>query len=219
MDMNNSDNFDYILQITKALTAECRSSRQETDKIENILKTFTSSINLDSKDKEIEDTSESKNEDDDTKGETSPPSDYDIAKALVKENYNILYEIQQIEYMNKKIWTLISHIMDNLQLIKNFILDQSFNRSKNWNFYNTNLLQKNIYTLEENVVILKTDKEVTEDKIARLQEKFQDVLDLIDWKLIDQETQLFQKFQSSVIYLNNEYGYSFKMRALIESNE
>lgn len=38
MNSGGSDSFDYLLQLTKALSAECRANRQETDRIELLLK-------------------------------------------------------------------------------------------------------------------------------------------------------------------------------------
>ena len=38
MNGGGNDNFDYLLQLTKALTTECRVNRQETDRIELLLK-------------------------------------------------------------------------------------------------------------------------------------------------------------------------------------
>ncbi|CCH62539.1 hypothetical protein TBLA_0H02550 [Henningerozyma blattae CBS 6284] len=213
--MSNNDNFEYILQITKSLTSECRGSRQETDRIETLIKKLPKNEikGKDNNDQNNNNTNskESCNEDE-TAIQTDDESDNkkdemiqeDEIDRLIKENYRLIYKVENIEYINKKIWKLISHINDNLVLIKNFIIDENLQRSIKIDNFIFSSIDYPIKELNENMIRLENDNLITQDKIDIVVNKLQECMSHIKIDKVN-DTEEYINIQNDLETLRNNY--------------
>lgn len=113
----SGDSFEYLLQLTKTLSSYAWNTRQETEKVEQSLKRLAKQNHISYKDycKEPTNTTLEKF------GKLKTKSEDD---RLIDENYQLIYQIQQQEYINGKI-CLLTHQIDEMMLsIRNFIVEQ-----------------------------------------------------------------------------------------------
>lgn len=159
MNSGGSDSFDYLLQLTKALSAECRANRQETDRIELLLKRLAkqSGISYDNLSKNIIPDSWKDN----ASQKASPPTE---AQKLISENFKLIYEIEKQEYFNTKAVALINNINEHFSYIKNFIDEQNAIRERNIATFTSEKLNERNKSLQQNYESLKTENEETKKK-------------------------------------------------------
>lgn len=172
----NTDSFEYLHQLTKALSESSRASRQETDKIELLLKRvakqsiisyeqLSSNVDLDVKRRYKNNVTHERHLD---RGEKE-------IQRLIKDNYRLIYEIEQEEYLNKKFLSMIENVEEQLQSIKNYIIEVKLTREQDIeNFIYENIQSKTKIVLNSSDDLqLKND--ITKDNIFNnIVEKFQD---------------------------------------------
>lgn len=155
----NTDNFEYLYQLTSNLSDESRNTRQETDKIELLLKRVAkqSTISYEQLSTTVKpDTIQRYNEE---------VNDKDEVQKLIEANYKLIYEIEQEEYLNKKFLLMIENVKEQLQSIKNYIIEIKLTREQDLE----NFLYENIHSkskiMESNTKDLKLKNELSEERI------------------------------------------------------
>ncbi|EJS42402.1 far3p [Saccharomyces arboricola H-6] len=200
MNSGANDSFDYLLQLTKTLTAECRANRQKTDRIELLLKRLAkqSGISYDKLSKNTIPDSWKSN-----KSQTeSPPSE---AQQLIYENFKLIYDIEKQEYFNTRILALIGNINEHFSYIKNFIDEQGATRGRDVAVFASEKLDERNKSLHQNFKLLKTENEETKRKLRAVIEQFEINLEIIDWELIPKDSKNYNRFQKQLEYLQNAY--------------
>lgn len=193
-----NDNFDNILQLSKILTSESRSSRQETDRIELLLKRVAkqSAISYEGLSTDIP------QETADAYDTLSRPSE---AEKLIRENYNLLYHIEQQEYIEKKVHALIKNINQHIFSIKNVLIDQRISREQDLeNFMYENIEAKG-KIIQASIEKLSKKNELISDKLNSIIVAFRDVYTHINWSLIPQNTNEYIKFSEKIAYIESTY--------------
>lgn len=199
MSEDTNDNFQYILQLTKLLTVECRSTRQETDKIELLLKRVAkqSAISYERLSKDIPDENRTNFEILDT------PSDIN---ELIKENYNLLYQIEQQRYINNKVALLIRNIVEHFTSIKNLIPDQKMTREQDLeNFIYENFESQSII-LESSIKTLKQKKEISSANLNHIISTLRKTCQEIDWSLIPKDLKEYKQLIEQIYKLDSTYN-------------
>lgn len=173
----NTDSFEYLYQLTKALSESSRASRQETDKIELLLKRVAkqSIISYEQLSKDVALDVKRKHNDTVLTGVQQDREENKIQK-LIKENYRLIYEIEQEEYLNKKFMSMIENVEEQLQSIKNYIIELKLTREQDIeNFIYENIQSKTKIVLN-NSDDLKLKNDITEENISNnILKKFQDI--------------------------------------------
>ncbi|AET40186.1 Far3p Ecym_5434 [Eremothecium cymbalariae DBVPG len=181
-----SDSFDYILQLTKTLSSQSWNNRQETLKIERLLKRLAKQTYIPYEQFIIEPSEETK----ETYNQLSKQSEEEY---LIKENYKLIYLIEQQEYLDAKLWTLISQINELIVSIRNFIIEQKSARPKaEFEFIEKNLI-KRIQHLNESEEKLRSSKETSIPIVEMLLKELVITCSEIDWKTVPQGTKSFQR--------------------------
>ncbi|EHN00886.1 Far3p [Saccharomyces cerevisiae x Saccharomyces kudriavzevii VIN7] len=200
MNSGGNDSFDYLLQLTKTLTAECRANRQETDRIELLLKRLAkqSGISYDKLSKSIVPDSWK-----DDKSETAASASE--AQQLITENFKLIYEIEKQEYFNVKVLALISHINEHFSYTKNFIDEQNVIRGRDVAVFTSEKIYERNKSLQQNYELLKSENVETKRKLYAIIEQLKTLLKEIDWELIPKDSRDFTRFQKQLEYLQNEY--------------
>lgn len=173
----NTDSFEYLYQLTKALSESSRASRQETDKIELLLKRVAkqSIISYEQLSKDVALDVKRKHNDTVLTGVQQDREENKIQK-LIKENYRLIYEIEQEEYLNKKFMSMIENVEEQLQSIKNYIIELKLTREQDIeNFIYENIQSKTKIVLN-NSDDLKLKNDITEENISNnILKKFRDI--------------------------------------------
>lgn len=155
----STDNFEYLYQLTRNLSDESRSTREETDKIELLLKRVAkqSSISYKQLSSDVKpETLQRYNEEIDDKDEVT---------RLIEDNYRLIYEIEQEDYLNKKFLMMIENIKEQLQSIKNYIIEIKLTREQDLeNFLYENITSKN-KIIESNIKELRVKNQLSEERI------------------------------------------------------
>ncbi|KAK5782492.1 Far3p PWA37_000570 [Arxiozyma heterogenica] len=172
----NTDSFEYLYQLTKTLSESSRASRQETDKIELLLKRVAkqSIISYEQLSKDVALDVKRKHNNTVLTGEQQDREENEIQK-LIKENYRLIYEIEQEEYLNKKFMSMIENVEEQLQSIKNYIIELKLTREQDIeNFIYENIQSKTKIVLN-NSDDLKLKNDITEENISNnIVKKFRD---------------------------------------------
>lgn len=200
MNSGGSDSFDYLLQLTKALSAECRANRQETDRIELLLKRLAkqSGISYDKLSKNIIPDSWK-----DSRSQTAPPPTE--AQQLISENFKFIYEIEKQEYFNTKALALINNINEHFSYIKNFIDEQNSIRERNVVAFTSEKLDERNRSLQQNYRSLKTENEETKKKMHTVVEQLEKLLKEVDWDRITKDSRDYTRFKKQLEYLQDAY--------------
>ncbi|CAI4035530.1 hypothetical protein SMKI_13G1790 [Saccharomyces mikatae IFO 1815] len=200
MNGGGNDNFDYLLQLTKALTTECRVNRQETDRIELLLKRLAkqSGISYDRLSKNVTPDSWKDNR----SQMASPPNE---AQQFITENFKLIYEIEKQEYFNTKVLALISNINEHFSYIKNFIDEQNAIKGRDIVTFTSEKLDKRNRNLQQNYKLLKTENEETSKKIKAIIEQFEALLGEVNWECIPKDSRDYIRFQKQLEYLQDVY--------------
>lgn len=200
MNSGGSDSFDYLLQLTKTLSAECRANRQETDRIELLLKRLAkqSGISYDNLSKNIIPDSWKDN----ASQKASPPTE---AQKLISENFKLIYEIEKQEYFNTKAVALINNIDEHFSYIKNFIDEQNAIRERNIATFTSEKLDERNKSLQQNYESLKTENEETKKKLHSIIKQFEKLLKEVDWDRISKDSRDYSRFKKQLEYLQDTY--------------
>ena len=194
-----NDNFQYILQLTKLLTTECRSARQETDKIESLLRRVARQSNIsyeklgDIVPKDVRNFYD----------RISQPTEIEV---LVKENYDLLYQIEQQEYLQVKVMGLIRSINEHLFLIKNFIVEQRLGREQDLDNFLYEVFDSKKVILESSLNNLKEKEDTSRQNIEFVTARLRELYKQINWELVPKDTKVYKKLQEKITSLNERYG-------------
>lgn len=194
-----NDNFQYILQLTKLLTTEGRSARQETDKIESLLKRVARQSNIsyeklgDTVPKDVRNFYD----------KISQPTETEI---LIKENYDLLYQIEQQEYLQVKVMGLIRSINEHLFLIKNFIVEQRLGREQDLDNFLYEVFDSKKVILESSLSNLKEKEDTSRQNIESVITRLRELYKQINWELVPKNTKIYKKLQEKITSLNEIYG-------------
>ncbi|CAL9735619.1 factor arrest protein 3 [Monosporozyma servazzii] len=155
----STDNFEYLYQLTRNLSDESRTTRDETDKIELLLKRVAKQSSISYKQLSSvvkpETLQSYKNE----------KNEKDEVQQLIEDNYRLIYEIEQEEYLNKKFLLMIENIKEQLQSIKNYIIEIKLTREQDLeNFLYENITSKS-KIIESNVKELKLKNQLSDERI------------------------------------------------------
>ena len=113
----SGDSFEYLLQLMKTLSAQSWSTRQQTEKVEQTLKRLA-------KQNQISFTENCKPPDEEAIKSLEELGGQTEEDLLVDENYRLMYQIQQQEYIHSKICLLIQQVNEMIASIKNFVVEQ-----------------------------------------------------------------------------------------------
>lgn len=202
MEEDNEGNFSQILQLLKQLDNENRSTRQETDKIEILLKRVAqqSSISYEKLSNTVTETTRRQHN-----VETTTASK---EEALINANYRLLFEIEQQDYLNKKIYGLITTINDHLSSIKNFIIEQKLTRKQDMDNFIYEMVQAKQIILENNYEKLKTKNQISHDNVQIVIGKFRQVYQEIDWDLIPKDNKDYIALHILMDQFREQHGIS-----------
>ncbi|CCF57401.1 hypothetical protein KAFR_0C04100 [Kazachstania africana CBS 2517] len=193
------DNFDFLLQLTKVLTSECRSSRQETDKIELLLKRVAKQAGISYSEFSKPITGETQNKYD----SLCKPTE---RETLIQENYQLLYQIEQQEYIQKKIWHLINNINEHLNSIKSFIVEQKLNRALDLDTFMCDNFGNKINALQSNITVLRTSGQISKENIEDIINKFRILYKTVDWDSIRRDSTSYKNLINKINRIEEEYN-------------
>lgn len=201
MEKDNADNFTQILQLLKQLDVENRSTRQETNKIELLLKRVAqqSSISYEKLSKTVNDT---------TSKQYRCNSFVSKEEELINDNYRLLYEIEQQDYINKKIINLINTINEHLSNIKNYIIEQKLTRKQDMDNFIYEMVQAKQTILNNSYEQLRTRNEVITDNVQVIIHKFQQVYKEINWDLIPKDNEHYIALHKLINQFQDDHGIS-----------
>ncbi|KAL3232371.1 Factor arrest protein 3 [Nakaseomyces bracarensis] len=199
MNDTSYDNFEYLYLLAKNLGNGCRSSRKETDKIDLLLRRL-------SKQTAVTYEELSQNPDEKTINkfeEMTKPSDVDM---LIKENYRLVYEIQQQEHINDLITKLVNNINEHLTSIRNFIIEQKLARDQNNEIYlhETFTMRENL--MKENIDNLDMHQQITHNNVTDIIDKFEKLFNSIEWDQVPKDNKEYQQIKKQIDYVNSTYG-------------
>lgn len=172
----NTDNFDYLYELTKNLSESSRASRQETDKIELLLKRVAkqSIISYEQLSKDVSLDVKRSFKDTMLHGVNNDRANDKIQK-LIKENYRLIYEIEQEEYLNKKFFSMVGNVEEQLQSIKNYIIELKLTREQDTENFIYDNVQSKTKIILNNSDDLKAKNDIMEDNILNdIVKKFKD---------------------------------------------
>ncbi|AQZ11156.1 FAR3 (YMR052W) [Zygosaccharomyces parabailii] len=202
MDGSSSDNFEYILQLTKILSAECRANRQERDKVEHLFKRLAKqsyvgyehlSGNVTPKSRELF-------------NKIATPTEED---KLIKENYDLLKQIELQEYMNNKFWLLINEINEHLSSIRNFMIERKLSGSQDTANFIDEEFTMNCQRLDMSTDVLKRELNVTKEKSALVEQELKQLLEQIDWSEVPKNSREYINLHEQIQVLKNRYAVRF----------
>lgn len=201
MDESSNDNFEYVFQLTKLLSTECRANRLERDKLEHLFKRLAKqsyvsyeqlSDDLSSKNKESFDL-------------ISTPSEED---RLIVQNYGLLKQIELQEYTNNKVWLLINEINEHLSSMRNFVIERKLAASKDVSNFVEEKFTMNGQRLDMSYEVLRNEVDTTREKSELVAQEFEHLINEIDWGLVPKDSKNFLKLESKLKILEHNYGIS-----------
>lgn len=204
MDGSSSDNFEYILQLTKILSAECRANRQERDRVEQLFKRLAKQSYV-SYEQLSGDVAPGKKE---LFEKLSNPTEED---QLIRQNYELLKQIELQEYMNNKVWLLINEINEHLSSIKNFVIERKLAASKDVMNFIDEKFTVNGQRLDMSCQALQNQLHVSKEKSEMVLQEFKSLIQGIEWNLVPKDSNNFIKFQSKLRILKNRYDISIDL--------
>lgn len=210
MNNNASDNFEYISQLLTALTTESRANRQETDKIELLLKRVSKqcAISYESLGSEVTDeTLKNYNE-------QNKPSKI---SRLVNENYDLIYQIEQQRYINSKVTLLIQNITEHFLSIKNFIKEQKYVREQDLDNFVYENFESQIVILESSIQKLDEKSNTSSSNLSCIIRQLQTTCREIDWSIIPRGTIEHKQLIKHLQELDEYYGIKLVDDSTLES--
>lgn len=202
METNSSDNFEYILQLTRLLSGECRSSRQQTESMGTLLARIAkqSGVSYENYSRGVSPSTNSKYKN---------YSELSEVDRLISDNYKLIYQIEQQEYINKKIWTLINHINEHINSIKIFLMEQRILPSSRFNEILNEKIDIHSDFINENITVLKESENVIELRNKNLVKKIANILENLDSSSINKDSKDYLNFKDSVHFLGETYDIKF----------
>ncbi|AGO11891.1 AaceriADR125Wp [[Ashbya] aceris (nom. inval.)] len=181
-----SDSFDYILQLTKTLSSQCWNNRQETQKLEQLLKRLAKQAHISYEQFINEPSAEASRMYEENTQLTEE-------ERLVQENYQLVYQIEQQEYLNTRFWILIGQINELIVSIRNFIVEQRSIRPK----AEAEFIERNVAECEEKLVENQTHLsqagENSSQVIAALLQELVQVCSEVNWNNVPRDSRSFQR--------------------------
>ena len=174
MNEGSYDNFEYLNLLAKNLSVGCRDSRKETDKIELLLKRL-------SKQSVVSYEEFSQRPSEETLDAYKKLSEPTTTEQLIRENYQLMYEIEQQEYINKRIIALVNSINEHLISIRNFIIEQKLARDQNNEIYMHENFTGRENLLKNSTELLKAREQCSRTNTEVVVEKFKKLYAEIDW--------------------------------------
>lgn len=207
MDLS-SDNFEYIFQLTKVLSAECRANRQERDKMENLLKRLAkqSGVSYEQLGNQV------KPKVMETYQELSNTNEID---RLTSENYEILYQIELQEYVNCKILALISEVAEHLNSIRSFVIERKLTGFQNIDNYLEEKFASGKEDLSSNQDVLRRSKECTREKLDILCHELKTLISRTDWSSIPKDSRAYVTFCKKLTQLETTYDLQLTSEEMI----
>lgn len=196
---SSSDNFDYVFQLIKVLGSECRANRQESDKIESILRRLAKQSGL-SYDQLSEKASENTRQKYD---EVSAP---DLTDKLILENYSLIYEIELQEYLNRRIWSLIQEIVEHLNSIRGFIIERKLTGTQTIDYYIQDKFDSKVEQLRRSKEMLQDSKHITRNKLTAIYDEIRIVLGQISWDDVPNNFKERERILEILSQLKDSYG-------------
>lgn len=196
---SSSDNFDYVFQLTKVLGSQCRASRQESDKIESILRRLAkqSGLSYDQLSGKVSPSTQQKYD------ETSAP---DLTDKLILENYNLIYQIELQEYLNHRIWNLIQEILEHLNSIRGFVIERKMTGTQTINYYIQEKFDSTLEQLKGSQKTLQETKSITREKLTAVYDEVRAVMNQINWDRIPSASKERDRILELLSRLKESYG-------------
>lgn len=199
MNEGGYDNFEYLYLLAKNLSNGCRSSRKETDKIDLLLRRLSkqSAVTYE------ELTDEPSQETLEKYEQMTKPSKID---SLIKENYQLMYEIQQQEHINDLITKLVNNINEHLTSIRNFIIEQKLARDQNNEIYlhETFTVRENL--IKESIENLDMHHQISKTNVNDVVDKFRKLYNSIEWEEVPKDSKEYRQLKKEIEYVNSTYG-------------
>lgn len=199
---NSADSFEYFFHLAKTLSTECRSTRQGTERIEQLIKRLTKLTQT-----SFEELSSEPDEDVKKKYESLKVENE--RDRLIRENYTLIYQIERQEYVCKRIWALIDQIEDLLESIKKFVVEQRAHRTKTERQFVEMVLKSRIMQLQTSTEGHASATRHSRTKLDFLLKELHDACQGIDWSQLpntNDSRRLLQKVSEL------EDKYDFKLR-------
>lgn len=194
-----NDNFQYISELMATLTTEFRSNRQETDKIELLLKRVAkqSSISYEKLGGEVcEDTLEKYEK-------LSEPNE---VETLINENYDLLYQIEQQRYINNKISSLVQSIAEHFTSIKNFVKEQKFMREQDLDNFIYENFESQAVIIDAHLNNLRMKKNNSAENLPKIISKLQKMFKEVEWELLAKDKKRYPSLINQIQILNDEFN-------------
>lgn len=199
MNEGGYDNFEYLYLLAKNLSNGCRYSRKETDKIDLLLRRLSkqSAVTYE------ELTDEPSQETLEKYEQMTKPSKID---SLIKENYQLMYEIQQQEHINDLITKLVNNINEHLTSIRNFIIEQKLARDQNNEIYlhETFTVRENL--IKESIENLDMHHQISKTNVNDVVDKFRKLYNSIEWEEVPKDSKEYRQLKKEIEYVNSTYG-------------
>lgn len=198
MNEMTNDNFQYISELMTTLTSEFRSNRQETDKIELLLKRVAkqSSISYEKLGEEVSEDTLKKYE------KLSEPNEIET---LINENYDLLYQIEQQRYINNKISSLVQSIAEHFTSIKNFVKEQKFVREQDLDNFIYENFESQAVIMDANINNLSMKKNNSGENLPKVISKLQQMFKEIDWELLAKDKKRYPSLINQIQTLDDEF--------------
>ena len=128
---------------------------------------------------------------------------------LIKENYDLLKQIELQEYMNNKFWLLINEINEHLSSIRNFMIERKLSGSQDTANFIDEKFTMNCQRLDMSTDVLKRELNVTKEKSALVEQELKQLLEQIDWSEVPKNSREYINLHEQIQVLKNRYAVRF----------
>ncbi|CDO96547.1 unnamed protein product [Kluyveromyces dobzhanskii CBS 2104] len=194
----SGDNFEYLLQLVKTLGSQAWATRQQTDKVEQSLKRLAKQNQI--KFSEY----------------TKPPSDVTVKQAaqfrtktkeeeLVEENYRLMYQIEQQEYIHSKVCMLIQQIDEMIVSMRNFIVEYKTSApEKNREFISRSITAQ-VSALTSGEKQLSGGHTTAQNKLRILTEELVDLFQNVPWHKVANDNLNYVRLKNLIADFEDKY--------------
>ncbi|BAO41485.1 factor arrest protein 3 [Kluyveromyces marxianus DMKU3-1042] len=204
----SGDSFEYLLQLTKTLSSQAWSARQQTDKVEQSLKRLAKQHYIPYKEYSKPPTAEALDEFAQIKAK-SPE------ELIVEENYRLMYQIQQQEYIHSKVCLLVQQINEMIVSIRDFIVEYKATAPhKHQEFVAANVANP-VQSLSSAQTALEKGHNVANKKVAMLIEELVLACKNVPWNKIEKDDLAYQRFKSLVKDFEDKYNIQLVSESLL----
>lgn len=199
MNNNANDNFEYISQLLSALTTESRTNRQETDKIELLLKRVAKqcAISYESLGSEVSN---------ETLKNYEALHEPSRTNQLINENYDLIYQIEQQRYINSKVTMLIQNITEHFVSIKNFIKEQKYVREQDLDNFIYENFESQMVILDSSIQKLEEKGNTSTSNLENAIKQLQITCKELDWDVVPKNTIGYKQLIKQIHELDEMYG-------------